>query len=712
VAISDFGQGDYALALRTYVRTILSGFRGRRVALVIGNAGYGGRGQLDCPARDAEAFGAVLKRVGFAVTVGTDLDVDAMRESFRSFDEAATDAEVALIYFSGHGLQYNGANYILPVGADSIEQDRVKDLICVNDVIRSVSAKAGSCLIFLDACRNNPFAERVAKAIGGTKRIHVGGVEAAEAGARPGLAEFELAGGERETFISFATAPGTVAYDGKGEFSPFTEALLNFVAIPGLALDDLVKRITRSVREATENRQIPWNNSCLTEDFYFRRKSAAPIAGMVLPAIVSGIASAILVNSSLNEVSTLWGYPLLPGILFAAVVAAGVAQWGGRSGWVLPFAFTLMAWIAASFSYDLVKDKVGVKSAITRIDAELVAAEARLQEDVKALKGNLDSGTIKREDYQNEIKPAQDDYAQTRDQLLEERRKVETVTTAVPGVAAGIVGAVAVIVGSALTVPALRQFLVWTLTALLGGLAILAYGLLRDLLPGNQIAQDMLLYGSWQAVVAGGIGFGFSQHVVQTQYAPARYFHPPRLTRPVLIVAALAIVSSIVSTSFGDPLEKGWLAGYLSLAGVNLGPAIAFGLVIGLTVHLMLERDWGRVIACVVITCLAWVGAVRLAVDLFDKFDIIVCLAAGGFAGAALTGLAPAILHPVLRHQATWLILLLAGTVMTLPFSLIGPLLPESETAPYWLLYIPWQLSVAVTLAYGCQRSKQTAIGG
>ena len=166
---------------------------------------------------------------------------------------------MALLFYAGHGLQVNGQNYLAPVDAKlGDEADLDFETVPLRTILRQMEREVKTSLVFLDACRDNPLALNLARNMG-TRSTAVG----------RGLARVSTGIG---TLIAFATEPGNVALDGEGGNSPFTTALLTHIETPGLDIAQLMRRVRRDVMAATSSRQVPWNNSSLTGDFYFARQ--------------------------------------------------------------------------------------------------------------------------------------------------------------------------------------------------------------------------------------------------------------------------------------------------------------------------------------------------------------------------------------------------------------------------------------------------------
>lgn len=235
----------------------------KRVALVVGNARYTSTTPLRTPANDATDLANALERLGFDVLRGIDLDYAGMRDMVKRFSERLSQADVGLFYYGGHGLQVSGKNYLIPVDAKLTASSDLDFVAMELDVVlRNMEQGPPTNIVFLDACRNNPLAANLAKSMG----TRSGAITR-------GLARVELGVG---TLIAFATQPGNVALDGDGRNSPFAGALLKAIEQPGLPISDVMISVRREVIRETGNRQVPWDNSSLTGQFYFIPPPASP----------------------------------------------------------------------------------------------------------------------------------------------------------------------------------------------------------------------------------------------------------------------------------------------------------------------------------------------------------------------------------------------------------------------------------------------------
>ena len=239
---------------------------GRRVALVIGNGAYAYVKALPNPPNDARSIAKSLRDIGFTVAEGIDLDRSAMQKVTRDFLREAARAQVAVVYYAGHGVQIDGRNYLVPVDvklqAGSSATEAMMDM---DTILAGLDDQVRTNILILDACRNNPMAQQVASA-GPNRAIEVGSGLAAPATLGTGAT---LGAG---TLIAFATAPGQVALDGEGANSPFSAALSRHIGTPGLEVQQMLTRVRAEVVAATKAKQVPWSNSSLLGEVYLAAK--------------------------------------------------------------------------------------------------------------------------------------------------------------------------------------------------------------------------------------------------------------------------------------------------------------------------------------------------------------------------------------------------------------------------------------------------------
>jgi uncharacterized caspase-like protein len=223
----------------------------RRTALVIGNAAYR-TDPLRNAVNDATDMGATLRQLGFEVIELHDAAHQQMEEGVEQFTRQLGRGGVGLFYFSGHGVQANGLNYLIPVDARISRDSDIKYQSVQVDWVLDRMRDAGNELnvIILDACRNNPYARSLRTA-------------------QQGLAVMQAASG---SLIGYATSPGTTAEDGPGRNGTYTKHLLHFMQMPGLSVEQMFKEVRVAVAQETGKRQIPWVSTSLLGDFYFMGK--------------------------------------------------------------------------------------------------------------------------------------------------------------------------------------------------------------------------------------------------------------------------------------------------------------------------------------------------------------------------------------------------------------------------------------------------------
>ena len=217
----------------------------KRVALVIGNSAYKRVMQLPNPSRDAAAISELLKKSGFDVVESrNNLTITDMRRAIREFSDKARDADIAVVFYAGHGIEVDGINYLVPVDA-VLERDLdVEDeAVSLERIIKVMEPVKRLRLVILDACRDNPFTNSMKRTIA-TRSIG------------RGLAKVEVT--VSDTMIAFAAKAGSTAADGDGKNSPFTKALLNNITTPGLDLRLAFGRVRDEVLRSTNNRQEPF----------------------------------------------------------------------------------------------------------------------------------------------------------------------------------------------------------------------------------------------------------------------------------------------------------------------------------------------------------------------------------------------------------------------------------------------------------------------
>jgi TRAP-type mannitol/chloroaromatic compound transport system substrate-binding protein/uncharacterized caspase-like protein len=251
----------------------------KRVALVIGNSAYEQTSKLTNPTNDARDMAASLKRHGFQVIEGLDLDKPAFDRKVRDFATALKGSDAGVFFYAGHGLQVAGQNYLVPIdakaeGAEALEFEMVR----VEVIHRIMERQTNTNILFLDACRDNPLARNLARSMG-TRSSEIG----------KGLAAVESGVG---TLISFSTQPGNVALDGTGRNSPFAGALVKQLSSTNDDLSAILIAVRNEVMKETQRKQVPWEHSALTGRFYFNPTAQTAEPTKIAPARLSEAAEA------------------------------------------------------------------------------------------------------------------------------------------------------------------------------------------------------------------------------------------------------------------------------------------------------------------------------------------------------------------------------------------------------------------------------------
>jgi hypothetical protein len=231
----------------------------RRFALVIGNGAYPGAARLGNPTNDADDVSAALRAVGIDVTEGKDLTLAGVSQIIETFRDKAKGADVALFYYSGHGMQFDEQNWLMPVDAKVTTAFDVRHSnMSLQEMIAEIETSAKTTIVFLDACRNNPLSDELRDRLKSQNRA---------VGDARGLGPIEIRA--PQTMVVFATRPNATAADGNGRNSPFTEAFLQHVKTPGAEIETLMKRVTATVSTKTNGKQQPERLSRLEREFYF-----------------------------------------------------------------------------------------------------------------------------------------------------------------------------------------------------------------------------------------------------------------------------------------------------------------------------------------------------------------------------------------------------------------------------------------------------------
>ncbi|MEO5757730.1 MAG: caspase family protein [Mesorhizobium sp.] len=250
----------------------------KRVALVIGNSKYVHAVALPNPANDAHLIASTLRNAGFQVIEGVDQDNAGMHGLISKFTEQSYDADLAVIFYAGHGMQVDGKNYLIPVDAELTSPAFLKTrTIQIDDFMAALPPDPAVGIIILDACRDNPLARTLAASMPKSRSLGSGlaPVEAKSDGAGTG-----------GILIAYATDPGAIAFDGNGVDSPYSTALARHLTEPGVEIQSALTRVRGEVAETTQGRQRPWHNASLGREVFLGKpvEEAAPAAKSVVDA--------------------------------------------------------------------------------------------------------------------------------------------------------------------------------------------------------------------------------------------------------------------------------------------------------------------------------------------------------------------------------------------------------------------------------------------
>ena len=238
-----------------------------RVALVVGNGNYAAEiGKLKNPTSDAHLMADTLTGLGFEVALVTDADQKAMKRAIREFGQKLRETGpqgIGLFYYAGHGVQVDGENFLLPIGAQILAEGDVElEAVSASSILSQMQFAGNAVnLVFLDACRNNPLTRSF------------------RSGAR-GLARVDA---PRGSFVGYSTAPGDVSVDGESSNSPYALALVEELNTPGISIEEAHRAVRGKVLAATNQRQTPWDSSSLTGAVILKKAAEQPQVAAVAP---------------------------------------------------------------------------------------------------------------------------------------------------------------------------------------------------------------------------------------------------------------------------------------------------------------------------------------------------------------------------------------------------------------------------------------------
>ncbi|MBX2898181.1 MAG: caspase family protein [Cyclobacteriaceae bacterium] len=231
--------------------TSIEGRYTKKIALIIGNSTYTNGGSLTNPVNDARAMQNLLDKLGFEVIKLENVSLDQFKKAVDNFGRKLQDYEVSLFYYAGHGIQFQGSNYLIPTDANLTDEHQIEfDCLSADRILRFM--EFSNCkvkIMILDACRNNPFERSWRRSVDGQ-----------------GLTFMNAPTG---TLIAYATSPGSTADDGNNGKGLYTESLLRHMITPNLSIEQVFKRVRAEVETKSGKRQTPWESTSLKGEFCF-----------------------------------------------------------------------------------------------------------------------------------------------------------------------------------------------------------------------------------------------------------------------------------------------------------------------------------------------------------------------------------------------------------------------------------------------------------
>lgn len=349
----------------------------RRVAFVAGVSTYAHLDPLSSCANDCVDMRTTLERMGFAVTAVADADYATLEKEKDAFVESARGADYCIFYFSGHGIQHAGENYLLAKDADPYPPGGRYKGLAFSELFDKLTESTKVTVAMLDACRTPPpppprparkskAAEPAPRDDGsaGAKPAAASGMQAKDAS---GAFVQETADGEvpqltpglhaeparANAVVAFAAAPGEAAWIGGGRNSIFTAAVLEQLDVPGLPVADLFTRVTKAVGKATGNQQVPWKQDNLQDrKTMLRQRSYLPAISLFVLAAIGLVTCYAFRSLDLFSTNTFAGQSVFFGLLFGLLVGFSVWRWGEASARpALAAAFALFVWGSSAFFY-------------------------------------------------------------------------------------------------------------------------------------------------------------------------------------------------------------------------------------------------------------------------------------------------------------------------------------------------------------------------
>jgi formylglycine-generating enzyme required for sulfatase activity len=319
-------QGGLALGLVLWCVTHTCALAEKRVALIIGNGVYTNAPRLPNPPHDADDVAAALKNIDFDVIRGTDLDQAGMQDAIIRFARAAQSADVGIFYYSGHAMQFNGVNYLMPVDAKLHDEADLYRFTKVDDVLGYLQQVKSLKILVLDSCRDNPLAETLKRSIGSTRAVSL----------QRGLAKMEAPMG---TIVSYSTQAGRTASDGMGRNSPYTAAFLRHIEEAN-EIGDIFRDISADVFRATGEKQLPELSLSIIGKFYLKGPASVTVTLPPRPAPADPCAAAGDHWKSAESIGTLAAFEdhlaRFPTCSFAGLAKARIDALRRQAAMVIP----------------------------------------------------------------------------------------------------------------------------------------------------------------------------------------------------------------------------------------------------------------------------------------------------------------------------------------------------------------------------------------
>jgi hypothetical protein len=298
----------------------------KRVALVIGNGAYAHAPQLPNPAHDAQDVAAALKRSNFDVIFAADVGQADMQEATIRFARSAASADVAVFYYSGHAMQYNGINYLMPIDAKLDDEADLKRFARVDDILNDLQQAKNLRILVLDSCRDNPLAENLKRSVGTARGASI----------HRGLVKMEAPLG---TIISFSTQAGQTADDGNGRNSPYTAAFLKHIEEPQ-EIGDIFREVSTDVYKTSGNAQLPELSLSIVGKFYLNGPVSITVTPPAAATPTDPCGSAEAHWNAANSIGTVTAYEdhlsRFPNCAFSSLAKAKIDELKQRTALTAP----------------------------------------------------------------------------------------------------------------------------------------------------------------------------------------------------------------------------------------------------------------------------------------------------------------------------------------------------------------------------------------